>query len=126
MNENLNEQEKNERKVDNLINLVEKHTRTERHLEQYSDMGDPKYKEMAEEKQEVREEQIEELKEQLIGEEDEAPSKSEQLEDLKQNYEYAQGYIENNKEHMDEQDLVNLQQKQENRKIQIENLEDDL
>jgi len=89
-------------------------------------MGDPKYKEMAEEKQEVREEQIEELKEQLIGEEDEAPSKSEQLEDLKQNYEYAQGYIENNKEHMDEQDLVNLQQKQENRKIQIENLEDDL
>ena len=42
--------EKNERKVDNLINLVENHTRTERHLEQYSHIGNPKYKEMAREK----------------------------------------------------------------------------
>ena len=28
--------EKKEKQVENLVNLVEKHTRTERHLEQYS------------------------------------------------------------------------------------------
>jgi len=36
-----NNQEKNERKLDNIINIVEKHTRTERHLEQYSDISTP-------------------------------------------------------------------------------------
>ena len=41
--------EKKERKVENLIDLVENHTRTERHLEQYSHIGNPKYKEMARE-----------------------------------------------------------------------------
>lgn len=60
--------DKKERKVDNLINLVENHTRTERHLEQYSDIGNPIYKEMAREKQSAREEQIESLKNQLVNE----------------------------------------------------------
>ena len=59
---------KKERKVDNLINLVENHTRTERHLEQYAHIGDPKYKKMAIEKQNVRENQIESLKNQLVDE----------------------------------------------------------
>jgi len=45
MKENI--KEKKNKKVDNLINIVENHTRTERHLEQYSDIGDPIYKEMA-------------------------------------------------------------------------------
>ena len=49
------EQEKMDRKVDNLINIVENHTRTERHLEQYSDIGDPEYKEQARNKQDLRE-----------------------------------------------------------------------
>ena len=51
--------DKKERKVDNLIHLVENHTRTERHLEQYSNIGDPKFKNMARAKQYIREEQIE-------------------------------------------------------------------
>jgi len=53
--------DKKERKIDNLINLVENHTRTERHLEQYANIGDPKFKEMAKEKQAVREEQIDNM-----------------------------------------------------------------
>ena len=32
--------EKKEKQVENLVNLVEEHTRTERHLEQYSNIGD--------------------------------------------------------------------------------------
>ena len=42
---------------DNLTNLVENHTITKRHLEQYSEIGDPQFKEMAREKQEKREEE---------------------------------------------------------------------
>lgn len=56
------EQEKKDRKLDNLINIVEKHTRTERHLEQYSDIGNPLNKQNAREKQELREKQIDEIK----------------------------------------------------------------
>lgn len=120
------EQEKKDRKLDNLINIVEKHTRTERHLEQYSDIGNPLNKQNAREKQELREKQIDELKKQLTGEEKNAPTKKQQVEDLKENYQFGQGYIENNKEHMDEIDLQNLEKRQENRKIQIENLEENM
>lgn len=120
------EQEKKDRKLDNLINIVEKHTRTERHLEQYSDIGNPLNKQNAREKQELREKQIDELKKQLTEEEKNAPTKKQQVEDLKENYQFGQGYIENNKEHMDEIDLQNLEKRQENRKIQIENLEENM
>ena len=116
------EQEKMDRKVDNLINIVENHTRTERHLEQYSDIGDPEYKEQARNKQDLREKQMDELKNQLTGNEKNAPTKEEQMEDLKQNYEFGEGYIASNKEHMNEEDLRNLERRQENRKIQMENL----
>lgn len=116
------EQEKMDRKLDNLINIVENHTRTERHLEQYSDIGDPEYKEQARNKQDLREKQMDELKNQLTGNEKNAPTKEEQMEDLKQNYEFGEGYIASNKDHMNEEDLRNLERRQENRKIQMENL----
>ncbi|MCH5138724.1 hypothetical protein JMF89_16215, partial [Clostridiaceae bacterium UIB06] len=35
-------QEQNEHRIDQLIDTVENYTRTERHLEQYSHIGDPK------------------------------------------------------------------------------------
>lgn len=118
------EQEKKDRKLDNLINIVENHTRTERHLEQYSDIGDPSHKENARDKQNLREKQIDELKDQLTGNEQNAPTQKQQLEDLKENYQFGEGYIESNKNHMSQEDLQNLEQKQENRKIQIDNLEE--
>lgn len=120
------EQEKKDRKVDNLINIVENHTRTERHLEQYSDIGDPRHKENAREKQNLREKQIDELKDQLTGNEQNGPTQKEQLEleDVKENYEFGEGYIESNKDHMSQEDLQNLEKRQENRKIQIDNLEE--
>ena len=51
-NENF---EKKERQLENLENLVENHTRTKRHLEQYSYIGDEENKNNAREKQEIRE-----------------------------------------------------------------------
>ena len=59
--------EKKDRQLDNLINLVENHTRTKRHLEQYSHIGNPENKENARKIQDIREEQIEELKDKIKG-----------------------------------------------------------
>lgn len=89
-----NEQEKKERKLDNLINIVENHTRTQRHLEQYSDISKQKNKEMANEKQKIREKQIQELKEQLIGEDKNSEKQNYSKEDLKNNYKIGIEYYE--------------------------------
>ena len=64
--QNNEEQEKKERQLDNLTNIVENHTRTKRHLEQYSEIGEPKYKDMAREKQEKREENMQKLKQEIL------------------------------------------------------------
>lgn len=120
--ENFEKEEKKGRQVDNLINLVENHTRTKRHLEQYSHIGNPENRENAREKQEVRNEQIRHLKQQLTMEND-IRTKEEQLKDLKEKYESVQSYIDNNSETMNKEQLRNVEEKQENRKMQIENLE---
>ena len=64
--QNNNVQDKKERQLDNLTNLVENHTRTKRHLEQYSEIGDPYFKEMAREKQAKREENMNKLKQEIL------------------------------------------------------------
>jgi len=125
MDDKNREQEKKDRKLDNLINIVENHTRTERHLEQYSHIGNPENKENARNKQDLREKQINELKHQLTGEEQEAPTKMEEIENLKQNYQFGEGYIQSNRDHMNTENLKNLERRQENRRIQLENLEYD-
>lgn len=114
--------DKNERKVDNLINLVENHTRTERHLEQYSHIGDPKYKEMAREKQSVREEQIDELKSQILNEHKKMSSE-EHLENLKENYEKTKNYLENNVENLSYEQISNMVERQANQARQINQME---
>lgn len=118
------EEDIKDRKLDNLINIVENYTRTERHLEQYSNIGNPQFKEKAREKQDLREKQMNELKSQLIKNEKDSPTKTQQIEDLKENYQFGENYKESNKEHMNAENLQNLEKKQENRKIQLENLEE--
>ena len=113
--------EKKEKQVDNLMNLVEKHTRTERHLEQYSEIGDPEFKEMAREKQEEREENMYKLKQEILDQ-DENETIEQQIDNLQDNYEAAQRYIEANKDTMAPQDLQNLQAKQQHREEQLNNL----
>lgn len=120
--ENFDENKK-DRQLDNLINLVENHTRTKRHLEQYSNIGDEENKEHAREIQEIREEQIDDLRDKLNGNGD-IQTREEQVENLEQRYESTQGYIENNKDNMNKEMLRKLEEKQEKRRIQLDNLKD--
>lgn len=121
--EKFDENRKKDRQIDNLINLVENHTRTKRHLEQYSHIGNKENKEHARKIQEIREEQIEDLRDKLNGTGD-IQTREEQIENLERRYELTQGYIENNKEDMNNKMLQNLEEKQEKRRIQLENLKD--
>jgi len=116
-----NDEIKKERQLDNLVNLVENHTRSERHLEQYSHIGDPYNKEHARKVQDIRENEIDNLKSHIISEKE---TPKEQLENLKDNYVSSQAYIKKNKNNMNKEQLENLEKRQEHRKEQIENLED--
>ena len=121
--ENFDENKKKDRQLDNLINLVENHTRTKRHLEQYSHIGNEQNKEHARQIQGIREEQIDDLREKLNGNGD-IQTREEQVENLEQRYVSTQGYINNNKDNINEQMLRNLEEKQEKRRIQLDNLKD--
>ena len=116
--------ERKDRQLDNLINIVENHTRTERHLEQYSHIGNPENKENARKIQDIREEQINELKDKIKGVNDKQ-TREEKLENVIEKYINAEGYIHNNKDNMNEEQLNNMEKKQDNREIQIENLQDE-
>ena len=124
MMENFSDEkfEKKERQLENLENLVENHTRTQRHLEQYSHIGSKENKDNAREKQEIRERQILELENKILGlDSNEIPEV--QLENLKQRYTSIQGYLENNKDKMPQDVLEQLEEKQKHRLKQIANLE---
>ena len=109
-----------EQQVDNLMNLVEKHTRTERHLEQYSHIGSEENKNRAREKQDVREQEMDNLKSKIVSDNNE--SKYDQVQNLTNNYRSTQAYMEDNQNHIPDENLQNMQRKQDNRKTQIENL----
>lgn len=118
-NENF---EKKERQLENLENLVENHTRTERHLEQYSHIGNKENKDNAREKQDIREKQILELENKILGlDSNEIPEV--QLENLKERYKSVEAYINNNRDKISQEDLKQLEEKQANRREQIANLE---
>ena len=123
---NSNEKCKKQKKInqlENLENLVENHTRTERHLEQYSHIGNRDNIENSRYKQEDREEQIEELKNKIICE-NQNESKEEQAQNIVKNYISTDKYIENNFDNISADALNNLNKKQHNRRIQLENLEE--
>lgn len=113
------------RKVDNLVNLVENHTRTKRHLEQYSNIGDPKFRDMAIEKQNVRENQIEILKNQITDEHKKISS-NEHFENLKESYERSTNYLQNNMGNLSYEQISNMAEKQKNQRRQMEQLSKDI
>ena len=115
--------QKKENQLDNLINLVERHTRTERHLEQYSEIGDKDSKQRAREKQDIREDEMNNLKSKLV---DENETKTEQYQNLEENYKRAQSYMEDNYENISEERLQNMQERQNNRREQIESLAENI
>lgn len=115
--------DKKEKQLDDLINTVERHTRTERHLEQYSNIGDQYYKDQARKKQSVREKQVVDLKDNILGNKDKI-AHHEQFENLVDNYESSEGYMRKNFDNMDEEQINNMEKKQQNRRIQMQNMID--
>lgn len=114
------QQLENERRVDDLINLVENKTRTERHLEQHSDIGDPNRILHAHSVQENRQQQIDDIKDAIVYGDNAKNDTKDQLESLEKNYIFSEGYISHNADHMDPKALKNLEKKQEHRKEQMD------
>jgi hypothetical protein len=108
----------NELRINQLINLVDKHTRTERHLEQHSDIASPEALKHSMEIQREREEEIENLKNVIIH------GKHINVDDmanLERNYKFTNSYLEENAEHIDSATLHRTKEKQRNREEQIIN-----
>jgi predicted transcriptional regulator len=111
--------DQDEKRIDQLINLVDKHTRTERHLEQHSDIASPEAIAHSEEIQKEREEEIENLKNVI------AHGKHVNVDEtanLQRNYEFTNSYISANKDRMDSETLEKTKEKQENRAEQMNNI----
>lgn len=109
-----------ERRVEHLVNLVERKTRTERHLEEHSDISSsPENVEHARKINEERDNEIENLKNILAHGENYNNSHKENTE---KRLRYTEGYLNHNAEHMDDKSFNNAKQKQEHRKEQLDQM----
>ena len=106
-------------RIEELENLVESHCRTERHLQQHSDITCPEKISQARKKQAEREYNIEILADKIASGKKIPFNESEGLE---KNYTFAKGYMEHNEEHMDEDALENMKEKQQNRRDKMDGL----
>jgi hypothetical protein len=116
-NKNFGKQD--EKRIEQLINLVDKHTRTERHLEQHSDIATPEAIAHSKEVQEEREQEIDNLKNVI------AYGKHVNVDDsanLQRNYEFTNSYINANENRMDTETLGRTKEKQENRAEHMNNI----
>lgn len=117
-NKELGNQETHNR-INELENLVEKHTRSERHLEQYSHIGSPENIDHARQVQKEREEQINNLEDKIIYG-DGGPTN--QIENLERNLTFEEGYLDHNADTMNPKDKKNLENKIENQKDTLNRL----
>lgn len=108
----------NERRVDHLVNLVEKKTRTERHLEEHSDISKSQENiEHAKEVNQKREQEITNIKNILAHGEN---ANNKYQENTEKRFLYTEGYLNHNADHMDEVSFKNTKEKQEHRKEQLD------
>jgi hypothetical protein len=106
--------------VEHLVNLVEKQTRTERHLEEHSDIShSPDNIEHAKQVNEERQGEIDNLKNILAHGEN---CNNDYKENTEKRLIYTEGYLNHNAEHMDEKSFKNAKEKQEHRKEQLDQL----
>lgn len=125
MNNEKNKVDKieNKHRVEQLVNVVDNYTRTQRHLEQYSNIGNPKNVDHARRIQNEREKEINNLTNKLAyGTGTVDNPVSDELDNLQKNYKYAEGYLEHNADHMPKDDIENLKEKQKNRREKIDEL----
>jgi len=109
----------NANRIEVLENIVENHTRTERHLENHSDITSSKKLSEAIIKQSERESNIDSLEAKILNDGQRDPT---QIESLEKNYAFAKGYIENNKDHMSQESLDNMNKRQQNRREEMNEL----
>mgnify|MGYP001179136919 CR=1 FL=1 len=109
----------NERRIEELLNINDKYVRTQRHLEQHSDIASFDQLQHAFEIQREREERMENLKELIV---DGTQDRKDNIKALEKRIAYTNGYLDHNKEKMDTATLENAIENQENRKEQLENL----
>lgn len=107
----------NERRIEELLNINNRYVRTERHLEQHSDIADPENIRHSEEIQKERLQQMENLKNIVAYGEHQ---QEDQVENLKRNIEYTDGYLNHNADKMDKETLDKTLEKQEHRKEQLD------
>ena len=121
MDYNRNEKgTENERRVEHLVNLVEAQTRTERHLEEHSDISkSPENIHHAKTVNQEREQEIQNLKNILAHGEN---YNNNQKENTEKRLRYAEGYLNHNAEHMKDEDFKNAKAKQEHRKEQLDQM----
>lgn len=108
-----------ENRVDQLINTVENYTRTERHLEEHSDIGNPHRLDRATDIQGRRKSEIDNLKNTLVY----GPEYSNNEEaNLRENIEDTEEYIDTFEDTMSPEALENLKNKQENRRDTLDQM----
>ena len=109
----------NERRIEELLDINNRYVRTQRHLEEHSDISDPDNLRHALKIQEERENRMENLKNIIAyGKHEEVDER----ENLKRNLEYTDGYLENNARVWTKKPWIN-QGKQAHRKEQLEFLD---
>lgn len=110
----------NERRVDHLVNIVEKQTRTERHLEENSDISSsPENIEHVLELQQDRQKEIENLKNILAHGDN---SNRNQIENTEKRFVYTEGYLNHNADHMDKEAFKNAMERQRHRKEELDSM----
>ncbi|WP_425446154.1 hypothetical protein [Dethiothermospora halolimnae] len=114
-----NIKETNERRINELLHLMEKHTRTDRHLEQHSDISELESLKHTLDLQKDREKKIEHLKELII----QGHNNSDEAKHLKRNYHYTENYLRHHEGHMDPATIKFTKEKQKHREEQMKYLQ---
>ncbi len=110
----------NERRVEHLENLVEKQTRTQRHLEEHSDISSsPSNISHAKELQRERQNDIDHLKNIIVHG---AHTGSCQKDSTEKRLIAAEGYLNHNADRMDMDAFRNAKARQERRKEQLDSM----
>jgi hypothetical protein len=118
-NKTADRDDQNAKRLGQLENLVEKYTRTERHLEQHSDIASPEAIAHAEAIQQERQQEISNL-ENVITKGKHV--NVDETANLQRNYEFTNSYLEANADHMESKTLQRTKEKQEHRKDQLDSL----
>ena len=119
-NNKLRHGAEDERRIEHIENLVEKQTRTQRHLEEHSDIShSPSNIQHAKELQRDRQSEINHLKDKIAYGDNVS---NDYKENTQKRLLYTEGYLNHNAEHMNREDYKNAKAKQERRKDQLDSM----